>query len=174
MRGTSSRSPVVSPERPTTRSRRSFASGLSPAAIHPRCSRRHSRGAPGPPECRSHRIRSATHACALAGDHSSVTMALLSHERCQHHSDLHARPEPGPERRGEFPPTASLTRDSSESRSSRPRWGSPWPWPRVEPAKPGGSVTGLAALAPELKTKRLELLKDVVPRLSHVAVLVNP
>jgi len=40
-------------------------------------------------------------------------------------------------------------------------------------AKPGGNVTGLAALAPELEAKRLELLKEVVPKLSRVAVLVN-
>ena len=32
-------------------------------------------------------------------------------------------------------------------------------------ARPGGNVTGLAALAPELNTKRLEILKDAVPKL---------
>ena len=37
-------------------------------------------------------------------------------------------------------------------------------------ARPGGNITGLATLAPELSGKRLELLKEVVPRLSRVAV----
>src|SRR5437867_627205 len=37
-------------------------------------------------------------------------------------------------------------------------------------ARPGGNMTGLSTLAPELSGKRLELLKEVVPRLSHVAV----
>jgi putative ABC transport system substrate-binding protein len=41
-------------------------------------------------------------------------------------------------------------------------------------AQPGGTVTGNAILYPELSTKRLELLKDVVPGLSRVAVLWNP
>ena len=30
-------------------------------------------------------------------------------------------------------------------------------------ARPGGNVTGLSSLAPELNTKRLEILKDAVP-----------
>jgi len=38
-------------------------------------------------------------------------------------------------------------------------------------ARPGGNITGLAALDPELSGKRLELLKETVPRLSRVAVL---
>jgi len=37
-------------------------------------------------------------------------------------------------------------------------------------ARPGGNITGLSSLAPELSGKRLELLKEVVPRLSRVAV----
>ncbi|MBM2806335.1 MAG: transporter substrate-binding protein [Deltaproteobacteria bacterium] len=37
-------------------------------------------------------------------------------------------------------------------------------------ARPGGNITGLATLAPELSGKRMELLKEVVPRLSRVAV----
>ncbi|MBI2370613.1 MAG: ABC transporter substrate-binding protein [Deltaproteobacteria bacterium] len=41
-------------------------------------------------------------------------------------------------------------------------------------ARPGGNVTGLSFLAPELSVKRLELLKEVVPGLSRVAVLRNP
>jgi putative tryptophan/tyrosine transport system substrate-binding protein len=38
-------------------------------------------------------------------------------------------------------------------------------------ARPGGNVTGLSNLARELSGKRLELLKEIVPRLSRVAVL---
>jgi putative ABC transport system substrate-binding protein len=41
-------------------------------------------------------------------------------------------------------------------------------------ARPGGSITGLTHVAPDLTGKRLELLKEVVPRLSRVAVLWNP
>jgi len=37
-------------------------------------------------------------------------------------------------------------------------------------AHPGGNITGLSALQPELSGKRLELLKEIVPRLSRVAV----
>jgi putative ABC transport system substrate-binding protein len=37
-------------------------------------------------------------------------------------------------------------------------------------ARPGGNITGLSILAPELNGKRLELLKEIVPRLSRVAV----
>jgi putative tryptophan/tyrosine transport system substrate-binding protein len=37
-------------------------------------------------------------------------------------------------------------------------------------ARPGGNVTGLSTLAPELSGKRLELLKEIVPKLSRVAV----
>jgi putative tryptophan/tyrosine transport system substrate-binding protein len=36
-------------------------------------------------------------------------------------------------------------------------------------ARPGGNITGLSTLAPELSGKRLELLKETVPRLSRVA-----
>ena len=38
-------------------------------------------------------------------------------------------------------------------------------------ARPGGSVTGLSNLATELNAKRLEVLKDAVPRLARVGVL---
>src|SRR5215472_3122440 len=38
-------------------------------------------------------------------------------------------------------------------------------------ARPGGNITGLSARVPELSGKQLELLKEVVPRLSRVAVL---
>jgi len=37
-------------------------------------------------------------------------------------------------------------------------------------ARPGGNITGLATLRPELSGKQLELLKETVPRLSRVAV----
>jgi putative tryptophan/tyrosine transport system substrate-binding protein len=37
-------------------------------------------------------------------------------------------------------------------------------------ARPGGNITGLSRLAPELSGKRLELLKEVIPKLSRVAV----
>ena len=38
-------------------------------------------------------------------------------------------------------------------------------------ARPGGNITGLCVLAPELGGKRLELLKEIVPKLSRLAVL---
>ena len=38
-------------------------------------------------------------------------------------------------------------------------------------ARPGGNITGLSTLAPELSGKRLELLKEIVPKLSRVAVI---
>jgi putative ABC transport system substrate-binding protein len=41
-------------------------------------------------------------------------------------------------------------------------------------ARPGGNITGLATLAQDLSGKRLELLKELVPRLSRVGVLQNP
>jgi len=41
-------------------------------------------------------------------------------------------------------------------------------------AHPGGNITGLATLQRDLSGKRLELLKEVVPRLSRVGVLRNP
>jgi putative ABC transport system substrate-binding protein len=41
-------------------------------------------------------------------------------------------------------------------------------------AHPGGNVTGLATLTVELGGKSLELLREVLPRLSSLAVLVNP
>ena len=37
-------------------------------------------------------------------------------------------------------------------------------------ARPGGNITGLCTLAPELSGKRLELLKETIPKLSRVAV----
>ena len=41
-------------------------------------------------------------------------------------------------------------------------------------ARPGGNVTGLTVLGRELGGKRLELLKEAVPKLSRVAVLYDP
>src|SRR3990167_2088072 len=38
-------------------------------------------------------------------------------------------------------------------------------------ARPGGNITGLSTLAPEISGKQLELLKEIVPRLSRAAVL---
>jgi putative ABC transport system substrate-binding protein len=40
-------------------------------------------------------------------------------------------------------------------------------------ARPGGNITGLSTLAPEISGKRLELLKETVPKLSRVAVFGN-
>jgi putative ABC transport system substrate-binding protein len=40
-------------------------------------------------------------------------------------------------------------------------------------ARPGGNVTGLSLMHPDLTGKRLELLKEVIPKLSRVAVLSN-
>ena len=38
-------------------------------------------------------------------------------------------------------------------------------------ARPGGNITGLSTLAPELSGKQLELLKEIIPKLSRVAVI---
>jgi putative ABC transport system substrate-binding protein len=40
-------------------------------------------------------------------------------------------------------------------------------------ARPGGNVTGLSTLAPEISGKQLELLQEIVPKLSRVTVLGN-
>jgi putative ABC transport system substrate-binding protein len=40
-------------------------------------------------------------------------------------------------------------------------------------ARPGGNITGFAFLLPEISGKRLELLKETIPKLSRVAVLWN-
>ena len=40
-------------------------------------------------------------------------------------------------------------------------------------ARPGGNVTGLSGLNPQLNTKRMEVLKDVVPKLSRVGLLLG-
>jgi putative ABC transport system substrate-binding protein len=41
-------------------------------------------------------------------------------------------------------------------------------------ARPGGNITGLTTLSAELSGKRLELLKETIPRLSHVVALHGP
>jgi len=41
-------------------------------------------------------------------------------------------------------------------------------------ARPGGNVTGLSVMDPDLTAKRLHLLKEVAPRISHCAVLFHP
>jgi putative ABC transport system substrate-binding protein len=41
-------------------------------------------------------------------------------------------------------------------------------------ARPGGNVTGLSAVSPELTTKQLELLKEIIPSVGRVAVLFDP
>ena len=40
-------------------------------------------------------------------------------------------------------------------------------------ARPGGNLTGFSIVAPELGTKRLQLLKEIAPQISSVAVLLN-
>src|SRR5262245_8951354 len=41
-------------------------------------------------------------------------------------------------------------------------------------ARPGGNITGMAAMASELAAKRLELLREATPRKSRIALLWNP
>jgi putative ABC transport system substrate-binding protein len=41
-------------------------------------------------------------------------------------------------------------------------------------ARPGGNITGLSSLTTDLAAKRLELLKEIVPKLSRLAVLWHP
>jgi len=43
----------------------------------------------------------------------------------------------------------------------------------VSLGRPGGNITGLTSISSEMAAKRLELLREVVPKLSHVAVLWN-
>jgi putative ABC transport system substrate-binding protein len=44
----------------------------------------------------------------------------------------------------------------------------------VSLARPGGNVTGLSLLTSDLSGKRLQILKEIVRNISHVAVLMNP
>jgi putative ABC transport system substrate-binding protein len=41
-------------------------------------------------------------------------------------------------------------------------------------ARPGGNITGLSGVAPDLEGKRLELLREIVPHLANVAFFLNP
>ena len=41
-------------------------------------------------------------------------------------------------------------------------------------SRPGGNVTGLSNIAPELNAKKLELLKEIAPKVARVAVIWNP
>ena len=41
-------------------------------------------------------------------------------------------------------------------------------------ARPGGNITGNSGMSPELSGKRLELLREIVPGLSRIAILWNP
>jgi putative tryptophan/tyrosine transport system substrate-binding protein len=41
-------------------------------------------------------------------------------------------------------------------------------------ARPGGNVTGLTVMSPDLAGKQFQLLKEVVPKVSRVALLTNP
>ncbi len=44
----------------------------------------------------------------------------------------------------------------------------------VSLARPGGNITGSTAFGPEISAKRLEMLKEAVPRLARAAILLNP
>jgi putative ABC transport system substrate-binding protein len=44
----------------------------------------------------------------------------------------------------------------------------------VSLARPGGNLTGISTMAPELNPKRLELLSELVPQVGVIALLVNP
>ena len=41
-------------------------------------------------------------------------------------------------------------------------------------ARPGGNITGISIVSPEIYGKRIELLKDIFPRIRQIAVLLNP
>ncbi len=41
-------------------------------------------------------------------------------------------------------------------------------------ARPGGNITGLVDMSPELSAKRLELVKEAIPKITRVAILWNP
>ena len=54
------------------------------------------------------------------------------------------------------------------------RWGSRGSGLVASLARPGGNITGLSSLSNELNTKRLEILKDAVPKLARVGLLRPP
>ncbi len=41
-------------------------------------------------------------------------------------------------------------------------------------ARPGGNITGVSSIAEELSTKRLELVKDTLPKVTRIVMLFNP
>jgi putative ABC transport system substrate-binding protein len=41
-------------------------------------------------------------------------------------------------------------------------------------ARPGGNITGLSSISPDLEGKRLDILREIVPDLSHVVFFLNP
>jgi putative ABC transport system substrate-binding protein len=41
-------------------------------------------------------------------------------------------------------------------------------------ARPGGNITGISSMSPELAQKQLQLLKEIVPKVSRIALLGNP
>jgi putative ABC transport system substrate-binding protein len=41
-------------------------------------------------------------------------------------------------------------------------------------SRPGGNITGNESVAPELETKRIELLKEIVPAMARIAAIYNP
>ena len=56
-----------------------------------------------------------------------------------------------------------------------PRAGDPVAYGLVDSlARPGGNITGVSAVSSDLSGKRLELLKEALPRISRVAVLYDP
>jgi putative tryptophan/tyrosine transport system substrate-binding protein len=56
-----------------------------------------------------------------------------------------------------------------------PRAGDPVAYGLVDSlARPGGNITGVSAISSDLSGKRLELLKEALPRISRVAVLYDP
>jgi putative tryptophan/tyrosine transport system substrate-binding protein len=56
-----------------------------------------------------------------------------------------------------------------------PRAGDPVAYGLVDSlARPGGNITGVSNLSLDLSGKRLELLKEALPRISRVAVLYDP
>ena len=66
-------------------------------------------------------------------------------------------------------------RDQDDSHRYGRRWGDPVETGLIESlARPGGNVTGITNLNRELGGKRLELLKEAVPKIVRVAVLYNP
>src|SRR5262249_19037618 len=63
----------------------------------------------------------------------------------------------------------------TRSRSSWPSAGDPVGAGLVASlGRPGGNVTGLSMISPELAMKRLELLKETLPRTARVGVIWNP